>query len=325
MSEARDEQLLAIIRTQTEIAASDLDLSTVMQLIAERSMELTAGTAGVIEIAEGNQMSYKVTCGEATPFLGLKVPIESSLSGLCLREGRVLRSDDTSVDPRVDSKACRRVNAASMICVPLTHRDESIGTLKVYSSKAHQFGQRDVEALELLSGLIGAQMAHVSSFEVEMHDSRHDSLTGLLNRRAYEERLAIETSRARRYDYPLSLCLLDLDGFKAVNDLLGHPAGDDVLRKVAAAIDEQRLADDTFRLGGDEFAVLMPQTTAREAESAARRLTDAIDCVKTSGAGVGASFGVAEGGTDPASLHADADRELLAAKDRLYERDRRVD
>src|SRR5258708_3710692 len=113
MNEARDQQLLAIIRTQTEIAASDLDLSTVMQLIAERSMELTAGTAGVIEIAEGDQMSYKVPCGEATPFLGLKVPIEASLSGHCLREGRVLRCDDTSVDPRVDSVACQRVNAVS--------------------------------------------------------------------------------------------------------------------------------------------------------------------------------------------------------------------
>ncbi len=325
MNSARDEQLLAIIRTQTEIAASDLDLATVMQLIAERSMELTSATAGVIEIAEGDHMAYKVTCGEATPYLGLKVPIKGSLSGLCLRQGEILRSDDTSVDPRADAETCRRVSAASMICVPLSHRSEAIGTLKVYSSKTHHFDDRDTEALALLSGLIGAQMAHVSSFEVEMHDSRHDSLTGLLNRRAYEERLAIETARARRYDYPLSLCLLDLDGFKAINDLLGHPAGDDVLRKVAAAIDEQRLADDTFRLGGDEFAVLMPQTTAAQAASAAQRLTAAIDCVQTSGAGVGASYGVAQGGADPASLHANADRELLAAKDRLYERDRRVD
>ena len=68
----------------------------------------------------------------------------------------------------------------------------------------------------------------------------------------------------------------------------------------------------------------MPQTMAEEAGSAAERLIDAIECVKTSGAGVGASYGVAQGGHDPAALHADADRELLAAKDRLHERDRRI-
>jgi diguanylate cyclase (GGDEF)-like protein len=315
---------MAIIRTQTEIASTDLELGTIMQLIAERSQELTAATAGVVEIAEGECMVYKVTCGEATPFLGFEVPIEGSLSGLCVREGRVLRSDDTSADPRVDGPACRRVNANSMVCVPLVHQERTVGVLKVYSGEAKHFDDADVEMLELLSGLIAAHMAHASSYEVQVHDSRHDALTGLLNRRAYEERLAIETSRATRYGNPLSLCLLDLDGFKAVNDLLGHPAGDEVLRRVAAAIDQSRLADDAFRLGGDEFAILMPQTTLQEAKIGARRIVAAIDCVETSGAGVGASFGVAQAGNDPAVLHADADRRLLAAKDELYRRDRRV-
>src|SRR5690349_16927965 len=112
---------MAIIRIQTEVASTDLELAPVMQLIAERSQELTGATAGVVEIAEGDQMVYKVTCGEATPFLGQEIPIENSLSGLCVREGRVLRSDDTSADPRVDGAACKRVNALSMICVPLIH------------------------------------------------------------------------------------------------------------------------------------------------------------------------------------------------------------
>jgi diguanylate cyclase (GGDEF)-like protein len=319
-----NDQLLSIIRTQTEIASTELELGTVMQLIAERSQELTGAAAGVVEIAEGEMMVYKVTCGEATPFLGTEVPIDGSLSGLCVREGRVLRSDDTSVDPRVDSEACRRVNACSMIVVPLVHRNRTVGVLKVYSGEAHHFKDSDVETLGLLSDLIAAHMSHATSYEVQVHDSRHDALTGMLNRRAYEERLAIETARAVRYHSPLSLCLLDLDGFKAINDLLGHPAGDEVLRRVAAAIDQSRLADDAFRLGGDEFAILMPQTTLPEAKVGARRIAAAIDCVETSGAGVGASFGVAQAGNDPAALHADADRRLLAAKDALYRRDRRV-
>jgi diguanylate cyclase (GGDEF)-like protein len=316
------EHLRAIIETQTEIAASDLDLDAVMQLIASRAQQLTSASAGVIEIADGEEMVYRVTTGEATPFLGVRLKKATSLSGLCVIEGKVLRSDETGDDPRVDAEACRRVNARSMLCVPLIHQDETVGVLKVYSPEAHNFDDGDVETLELLSGLIAAHMSHASLFAAEVHGGRHDALTGLLNRRAYEERLPIEIARATRYAWPLSLCLLDLDGFKAINDTLGHPAGDQALRQVAALIDESRLSDDGFRIGGDEFALLMPKTCREDAEAAATRLSKEITQIGMSDGSLGASFGVAEGAEDPAVLHAMADERLLAAKDRLYGRDR---
>jgi diguanylate cyclase len=320
MSEPSSEHLRAIIQTQTEIAASDLDLDAVMRLIASRGQELTGATAGVIEIAEGDEMVYRVATGEATPFLGVRLKMASSLSGLCVTEGRVLHSDDTSADPRVDAEACRQVNARSMLCVPLVHRDQTVGVLKVYSPRVNNFSDADVETLEMLSALIAAHMSHASLFTTEVHESRHDPLTGLLNRRAYEERLPVEISRASRYGWSLSLCLLDLDGFKAVNDTLGHPAGDEVLRRVAALIDESRLADDGFRIGGDEFAVLMPKTCREDAALVATRLCFSIAEIEVAGDSIGASFGIAEGLNDPAALHAAADSELLAAKDDLYDR-----
>jgi diguanylate cyclase (GGDEF)-like protein len=322
MSEAGSEHLRAIIETQTEIAASDLDLDAAMQLIASRAQQLTEASAGVIEIADGEEMVYRVTTGEATPFLGVRLKKATSLSGLCVIEGKVLRSDETADDPRVDAEACRRVNARSMLCVPLIHQDETVGVLKVYSPEAHKFDSGDVETLELLSGLIAAHMSHASLFAAEVHGGRHDALTGLLNRRAYEERLPIEIARATRYAWPLSLCLLDLDGFKRINDTLGHLAGDQALRQVAALIDESRLADDGFRIGGDEFALLMPKTCREDGEAAAARLSREIREIGMSDGSLGASFGVAEGAEDPAVLHAMADERLLAAKDRLYGRDR---
>ncbi|MFP5389705.1 MAG: diguanylate cyclase [Thermoleophilia bacterium] len=322
MSSSSGDRLRAIIQTQTEIAASDLDLDAVMQLIATRAQELTEASAGVVEIADGEEMVYRVTTGEATPFLGVRLKMAASLSGLCVREQRVLRSDDTAGDPRVDCEACRRVNARSMLCVPLVHGGETVGVLKVYSPRARNFGDEDVETLELLSELIAAHMSHASLFAAEVHGGRHDALTGLLNRRAYEERLPVEIARASRYAWPLSLCLLDLDGFKQINDSLGHPAGDRALQQVAALIDESRLADDGFRIGGDEFALLMPKTCAEDAELAAARLSRAIGEIGMSDGSLGASFGVAEGPTDPALLHALADERLLAAKDRLYRRSR---
>jgi diguanylate cyclase (GGDEF)-like protein len=322
MNDGSDDRLRAIIQTQTEIAASDLDLDAVMHLIASRGQELTNASAGVIEIADEDEMVYRVTTGEATPFLGVRLKMAASLSGLCVEEGRVLRSDDTEDDARVDAEACRRVNARSMLCVPLAHHGETVGVLKVYSPQANNFADADVEALELLSGLIAAHMSHASLFAAEVHGGRHDALTGLLNRRAYEERLPVEIARASRYAWPLSLCLLDLDGFKKINDTLGHPAGDKALQQVAALLDESRLADDSFRIGGDEFAILMPKTCREDAELAAVRLGESIAGIGMSDGSLGASFGVAEGADDPAVLHAMADERLLAAKDRLHRRSR---
>lgn len=278
MAETNAEQLRAIIQTQTEIAASDLGLDAVMHLIASRGQELTQANAGVIEIADGDEMVYRVATGEATP------------------------------------------NARSMLCVPLTHQGETVGVLKVSSPKANNFNEGDVETLELLSNLVAAHMSHASLFAAEVHGSRHDALTGLLNRRAYEERLPVEIARASRYAWPLSLCLLDLDGFKKLNDALGHPAGDKALQQVAALLDESRLADDSFRVGGDEFAILMPKTCQGDAELAAARICASIREIGMSDGSLGASFGVAEGADDPAVLHALADERLLAAKNRLYRR-----
>jgi diguanylate cyclase (GGDEF)-like protein len=315
------EQLRAIIRTQTEIASSDLDPKAIMQLIADRARELTRSSSGVIELAEGEDMVYAVTSGEAAPYLGTTLKRATSLSGRCVHEGRVLRSDDTAEDPRVDAEACRRVRAASMICVPLAHQGETVGVLKVYSPLAHHFGDGDVETLELLSELIAAHISHANLFEAEFDHSRRDSLTGLPNRRAFEERLPVELSRATRYDRPLALCLLDLDGFKGVNDRLGHPAGDEVLRQVATILHDSRLADDCFRIGGDEFAILMPETTIEEALVAGERIAQAVRTANLGDGQLGASFGIAtSSGLDGEALLARADTELLAAKDRLYGR-----
>lgn len=316
--EAHADRLRAIIRTQTEIAASDLDLLATMQLIAERSQELTRASGAVVEIVEGEEMVYHVTTGDATPYLGMRLRQSTSLSGLCVAEERLLRCDDTSADPRVDAEACKRVNSASMICVPLLHRREVVGVLKVYSGVVANFDDEDVEALELLTDLIAAHISHATRFEMADHESRHDALTGLPNRRAYEERLAVETARATRYEQPLSICLIDLDGFKGVNDRLGHPAGDGVLRGVARLIDESRVADDAFRIGGDEFAVLMPQTDPAAARLAAARLTHRIAAAELGGGAIGASFGVAAATGDPERSHLAADTDLLRAKARLY-------
>ncbi len=313
--DAQADRLRAIIKTQSEIAAANLDSSEVMRLVARRAQDLTGARAGVIEVPDREEMVYTVTTGDATPYLGIRLDRDSSLSGLALDLDQVLHCNDTEVDPRIDRTASRRVKARSMIAVPLRHGGDAFGVLKVYSSAPGAFTSQDVETLRLLTESISAQMAHASLFELKEMESRTDALTGLFNRRAYEERLSIEAARSTRYQHPLALAIFDLDGFKGVNDKFGHPAGDAVLQGVAEAIDSSRLTDDAFRIGGDEFALLMPETWLEGAKVAATRVVTAIEDAQLEDVTVTACFGVASlSSGDALALHDAADRALLVAK-----------
>jgi diguanylate cyclase (GGDEF)-like protein len=146
----------------------------------------------------------------------------------------------------------------------------------------------------------------------------HDSLTGCLNRAAAFRAVAEEIARARRYGSPLSVCFLDVDDFKRVNDEHGHLSGDRVLRGIAAALRGGVRANDLVaRVGGDEFLVLMPQTDAAAATAVAERLVIAIETIDAPDVSVSAQFGIA-GWTSrqsPDDLVGEADRVLLERKE----------
>jgi diguanylate cyclase (GGDEF)-like protein len=125
--------------------------------------------------------------------------------------------------------------------------------------------------------------------------ARRDALTGLPNRRAFLERLALERDRNRRFGRPFALALIDLDGFKAVNDGAGHAAGDSLLAEVAGVLSsELRDVDIVARIGGDEFAMLLPETGDTEAGAILERLRDAVQVkMRQRGWPVSLSAGVA--------------------------------
>nr|WP_233278018.1 diguanylate cyclase [Myxococcus stipitatus] len=107
--------------------------------------------------------------------------------------------------------------------------------------------------------------------------SRTDALTGLFNRRCFEERLTEEFARSRRYQSPLSLVMLDIDHFKRINDTFGHPFGDQVLKAVAqTARTRLREVDVLARYGGEEFIALLPETNPVDALKVCERVREAI-------------------------------------------------
>jgi diguanylate cyclase (GGDEF)-like protein len=148
--------------------------------------------------------------------------------------------------------------------------------------------------------------------------STTDALTGLYNRRALIERLRHELARAARYEEPLSLALLDVDGLKALNDRAGHRAGDAALVVVASAVrDGSRASDFAARWGGDEFALIAPNTAGDAAASLGERVRTLVAAGGAAAGGVTVSIGIAT--LPPATQPADPEALVRAADVALYE------
>jgi diguanylate cyclase (GGDEF)-like protein len=165
-----------------------------------------------------------------------------------------------------------------------------------------------------------AMMAVIAAGHVEQLriQADRDSLTGLLNRRAFMRELSTEIERSQRYGRRFVLALGDLDHFKKINDTDGHPAGDRALEAVAALLEGTvRASDFAFRTGGDEFALLFPETDAAEAADAVGRIVAALAGDSVLADGLGISFGLALfpiHGKTPEELIRRADQALYAAK-----------
>jgi diguanylate cyclase (GGDEF)-like protein len=174
--------------------------------------------------------------------------------------------------------------------------------------------------LMLLMISVRAQRVRLRAEEAQAQQlARADSLTGLGNRRAFDEALAAEMARARRMVSTVSVALVDLDGFKRLNDRFGHLEGDRCLREVAEAImGTTRGGDRAFRWGGDEIVLLFPDTDHGGAMEIMERMAEGVRDKTDGPAGweVTISWGAAELGSEmtPADLLAAADDMLMARK-----------
>lgn len=167
----RLDRLERIIRTQSLLVQAELDLDSFMQLVVDTLRELTCAGGAAFEFIEGEHMVYRSASGVATSRIGMRVPSEGSLSGLCIRTASVQSCSDTEVDPRVARNICRQVGIRSMICMPLFQSGLPIGVLKVLSDRVGAFDDDDVQLLSLVAGTVaaalGKQIAHEARSRVE--------------------------------------------------------------------------------------------------------------------------------------------------------------
>jgi diguanylate cyclase (GGDEF)-like protein len=192
-------------------------------------------------------------------------------------------------DDALVTRALRELQATQAIVddgrrlvVPLANKGGIQGWLRVFSPSRRCFDQDEIELLQILANQAAAALDNTRLYEALAQQAITDGLTGLYNHRFFYERLRDEVVRARRYDLPLSLLMMDLDDFKTYNDRFGHPAGDGVLRRVAEIMQAQLRSsvDVAARYGGEEFAVILPHTEPGGAEQVGRRLSAHVRAVE---------------------------------------------
>jgi len=214
-----------------------------------------------------------------------------------------------------------QVMASEQVMGGLVRRNNEVGTLMGSFNKMLTTIENQAAEINSFATRLDAAYKELESTNARLKEtSFKDEVTGLYNRRFFSLRLEEELSRYRRFNHPVSVVLLDLDGFKSVNDNLGHTVGDDTLRDVAQILmKHSRGINVVSRYGGDEFAVLLVETSKAGARLYADRIREVVAKYPFShGKILTASFGVASLPDDEASTAEDlfrsADEALYAAK-----------
>lgn len=231
-----------------------------------------------------------------------------------------LEHPDTETQSTFDNEFLRQLEYCSGLIVPLLMRDRVLGVIFLQDcSRARDWSIDDISLL----GSLGDQLS-VAIENAELHLERErqavtDGLTGVANRRCFNESFTREFERAKRYEQPLSLVVIDLDFLKKINDTWGHQVGDEAIKGIGRVLKQSiRTIDVAARYGGEEFCLLLPNTEVPMAEQFAERIRRLINDVEVDGYGkISASLGVATypaHADDPDALFLKADEALYLAK-----------
>jgi diguanylate cyclase (GGDEF)-like protein len=185
-------------------------------------------------------------------------------------EKRKLRPKQMMMDPKATLR--------SHLTLPLTVEGEILGCISLNSDQSNAFDAQDLQFLSVIGYQMAATLKHFQRLSSIKNIAIYDTLTGLYNRRYFEERLGMDAQKSFYGGTPLSLVMVDIDHFKKVNDTFGHTEGDQVLYKISSLLKSSvRKKDTVARYGGEEFILILPETGLEASFVIAERIRRLIE------------------------------------------------
>ena len=292
---------------------TSIEFEELLERILDAALEVPGFDAALVVLEEAGGTSAMATRG-MTPEEAAHPP--SSGAAGALPPGPITVSYRYGAADAADTQLIR-----GGLFVPLVSREgQSLGNLALFWRRpGFEPSSQRVAAIEQIAATCIPAIENARRYREARQLAETDALTGFFNQRYFHETLRREALRAQRYDRQLALLIIDLDDFKAVNDRIGHLAGDAVLAQVAEQLrNEIRSVDIGCRVGGDEFGVIMPESTSEDASQLFQRMHDAVSTMSVPGGSrVRISAGIAElrHGETAAGLFERADSALYRAKD----------
>jgi diguanylate cyclase (GGDEF)-like protein len=283
--------LLAILKQQTdELDAlkelsihltSSLDLPDVLDAVVSEAVRLIDNARDVnIFLYKNHKLSFGAALdADGTRNKPWSKPRSNGLTYTVARSGGMIIVENMQDHPLFQNVPAPWTG--SIIGIPLNVGNKVVGVMNLSRSTLGGFSASELRLLSLLSDQAAVAISNASLHQMISRQAYSDTLTGLPNRRALDERLEEEVISARRNNYSFAVIMMDLDGFKAVNDTYGHTVGDDVLRLVFNEMARGvRTTDFLARYGGDELTLILSQTEMSSAQVVSEKITEGMKKVK---------------------------------------------